>query len=55
MKFLLKLSVLLLGFVIGLFTNVVVDRAAHYFIPDIDPRPKETKQFQTLSCGSNAP
>lgn len=51
MKFLLKLSVLVLGFVIGLFANVVVDRAARYFIPDVDPQPKAAEHLQTLSCG----
>lgn len=53
MKFLLKLSVLILGFVIGLFANVVVDRAAHYFIPDVDPHPKRAEHLQTLSCGQS--
>jgi hypothetical protein len=51
MKLLLKLSVLVLGFVIGLFANVLVDRAAHYFIPDVDPQPKATQHLQRLSCG----
>jgi hypothetical protein len=38
-RFVLHVSLLVLTFAIGTYANVLVNRAAHFFIPDVDPGP----------------
>lgn len=35
----LHFSLLVLTFAIGTYATVLVNRAAHFFIPDVDPQP----------------
>jgi len=39
-RLVLHFSVLILTFAIGIYANALVNRAAYYFIPDVDPQPK---------------
>jgi len=50
-QFVLRISILVLTFVIGIIANSLVNRAAYYYIPDVDIQPRAPARVVIKSCG----
>ena len=54
-RFVVHFSMLVLTFAIGTYANVLVNRAAHSFIPDVDPQPVTHCVLRASLAGTNVP
>jgi hypothetical protein len=50
-QFVLRISVLVLAFVIGIFATSLVNQAAYYYIPDVDAQPRVPTLLGIKACG----